>query len=185
MTVPTDITTVPTDLALLTPEGESTTLSALLDHRLTVVQLVRYFGCLPCQEWLTALDDAASRLAEHDIAVAAIGGSADYQAQWLRDERGVTMPLLLDPSQGFRDAVGAAKPLGVRMLNPKGAAAYARSMRNGFHPQKITRDTVRSPGVVILDRYGNVCWQHVGTRIGDYPDVDLVEKTAVRLAMMT
>ncbi len=183
--MPTDLTTVPTDLALLTPEGESTTLSALLSHRLTVVQLVRYFGCLPCQEWLTALDSAGRRLAEDDISVAAIGGSADYQARWLRDERGVSMPLLLDPSQGFRDAVGAARPLGMRMLNPKGAAAYARSLRNGFRPQKITRDTVRSPGVVILDRQGTVCWQYIGTRIGDYPPVLEVERTATELARMT
>jgi len=182
MTVPTDLEAVPTDLAL---EGEPTTLSDVLDHRLTVVQLVRYFGCLPCQEWLTELDDAAPRLAEHDIAVTAIGGSADYQAQWLRDERGVTMPLLLDPDQGFRDAVGAGKPLGVRMLNPKGAAAYARSLRHGFRPQKITRDTVRSPGVVVLDRDGNVRWQHIGTRIGDYPAVQVVERAATDLAHLT
>ena len=180
----TDLTTVPTDLVLLTPEGEPTTLSAVLDHRLTVVQLVRYFGCLPCQEWLTALDDAAPRLAEHDIGVAAIGGSADYQAQWLRDERGVAVPLLLDPGQGFRDAVGAGKSLGMGLLNPKGAAAYARSMRNGFRPQKITRDTVRSPGVVILDRRGNVCWQHIGTRVGDYPPVPVVERTATEQARL-
>lgn len=183
--MPTDIKTVPTDLALLTPDGEPTTLSAVLDHRLTVVQLVRYFGCLPCQEWLTTLSDAAPHLGEHDIAVTAIGGSADYQAQWLRDERGITMPLYLDPGQKFRDAVGAAKPLGIRMLNPKGAAAYARSLRHGFRPQKITRDTVQAPGVVILDRYGNVCWQHIGTRIGDYPDLDVVEKAALQLSMMT
>jgi peroxiredoxin len=183
--VPTDIKSVPTDLALLTPDGEPRALSAVLDHRLTVVQLVRYFGCLPCQEWLIALDGAASRLAEHDVAVAAIGGSADYQAQWLRDERGIAMPLYLDPEQRFRDAVGAGKPLGVRMLNPKGAAAYARSLRNGFRPQGITRDTVRSPGVVILDRYGNVCWQHIGARIGDYPHLAVVEMAALQLSTMT
>lgn len=183
MTVRTDIRAVSTDLALLTPEGETTTLSTSLTHRFTVVQLVRYFGCLPCQEWLIALDGAAPRLAAHDIGVTAIGGSADYQAQWLRDERGVTMPLYLDPNQGFRDAVGAGKPLGLRMLNPRGAAAYARSLRNGFRPQKITRDTVKSPGVVILDQVGNVRWQYIGKRIGDYPTLQHVERAATTLAL--
>lgn len=183
--MPTDLRTVPTDLELLTPEGEATPLSTVLDHRLLVVQLVRYFGCLPCQEWLTDLDAASERLAGHDVGVTAIGGSADYQAQWLRDERGVRMPLLLDPDQRFRDAVGADQPLGIRLLNPRGAAAYARSLRHGFRPQKITRDTVQAPGVVILDRFGNVCWQHVGTRIGDYPDLAVVEAAAVQLSTMT
>jgi peroxiredoxin len=180
-----DVTPVPLDLALRTPEGEATTVSALLGQRLLVVQLVRYFGCLPCQEWLTALDRAAPRLAERDVAVTAVGGSADYQARWLHDERGVTMPLYLDPDQRFRDAVGASKRLGVRLLDPRGAAAYTRSLRHGFRPQGITSDTVRSPGVVILDRFGNVCWRYVGTRIGDYPPLDVVEEAAVRLSTMT
>lgn len=173
------------ELTLLTPEGAPTPLSSVLDQRLVVVQLVRYFGCLPCQEWLIDLDRAAPRLAGHDVAVAAVGGSADYQAQWLRDERGVSMPLLLDPDQQFRDAVGAGKKLGLRMLNPKGAAAYGRSLRDGFQPQAITRDTVQSPGVVILDHNGTVCWQHIGRRIGDYPPIEAVEAAAVELAMMT
>jgi len=184
-TVPINIKSVPTDLTLLTPDGEPTPLSTLLDHGLLVVQVVRYFGCLPCQEWLIALDHAGPRLAEHDVAVTAIGGSADYQARWLHDERGVRMPMYLDRDQVFRDAVGAGKPLGIRMLNPKGAAAYARSLRHGFRPQKITRDTVQSPGVVILDRYGNVCWQSIGNRIGDYPDIEVVEQAAIQLSTMT
>lgn len=177
--------TVSPALSLLTPEGAQAPLSSVLDHRLVVVQLVRYFGCLPCQEWLVDLDRAAPRLAGHGVAVAAVGGSADYQAQWLRDERGVSMPLLLDPEQKFRDAVGAGKKLGLRLLNPKGAAAYGRSLRHGFRPQVITRDSVQSPGVVILDRNGGVCWQHVGTRIGDYPPIETVEAAAVELAMTT
>jgi hypothetical protein len=52
--------------------------------------------------------------------------------------------------------------------------AYTRSLANGFRPQHITRDTVRSPGVVVLDRSGTVRWRHIGTRIGHYPPLDEV-----------
>jgi peroxiredoxin len=182
MTAPAPI---PADLPLQTPDGEPAELSELLGNQLVVVQLVRYFGCLPCQDWLVELDRAASRFAQGGAAVTAIGGSADYQARWLREERGVTMPLYLDPEQHFRAAVGADQPLGARLLNPRGAAAYARSLKRGFRPQRITRDTVQAPGVVILDRYGNVCWQYVGTRIGDYPTLTVVEAAAAQLASMT
>lgn len=34
---------------------------------------------------------------------------------------------------------------------------------------KVTEDTVRSPGVVVLDQTGAVRRSHIGTRIGDYP----------------
>lgn len=174
-------TAVPTDLPLSTPDGETTTLATALTHDLTVVQLVRYFGCLPCQEWLVALDQAAGDLADAGIGTASIGGSADYQARWLRTERGVRMPLLLDPDHRFRGAVGADQHLGMRLLNPRGAVAYTRSLRHGFRPQRITRDTVQAPGVVILDAAGAVRWQHVGERIGDYPPVAEVVRNATAL----
>jgi hypothetical protein len=105
------------------------------------------------------------------VGAVAIGGSADYQAIWLAEEKGARLPLLLDPDHRFRDHVGAAKPLGWRMADPRGAAAYTRSLAHGFGPQSITRDTVRSPGVVVLDQRGMVRWRHIGTRIGHYPPI--------------
>ncbi len=181
MTEEATISTVPLNLALLTPEGAPVALGDVLTHRLTVVLLVRYYGCLPCQEWLIGLDSAAADLASQDVGAVAIGGSADYQATWLREERGVNLPLLLDPDQGFRDHVGATKRLTWRLADPRGAAAYTRSMAHGFRPQRITRDTVRSPGVVVLDQTGAVRWRHLGTRIGDYPALDDVRATVARL----
>jgi len=47
---------VPADLTVITPEGELVPVSSLVTGRLLVVQLVRYFGCLPCQDWLMQLD---------------------------------------------------------------------------------------------------------------------------------
>ncbi len=173
---------VPLDLILATPDGAPVKLGEHLDQKFTAVQLVRYFGCLPCQEWLVDLNAVSGTLAEHGAGAIAIGGSADYQATYLREERGVKIPLLLDPEQAFRQHVeGAAKPLGWGMANPKGAAAYVGSLAKGFRPQKITRDTVRSPGVVILDQSGAVVWSYIGTRIGDYPPVPDVLAAVARL----
>ncbi|ABL81156.1 MULTISPECIES: redoxin domain-containing protein [unclassified Nocardioides] len=172
---------VPLDLALSTPEGAPIVLRSVLEHPLTVVHLVRYYGCLPCQDWLVRLDRAAGELAREGVGAIAIGGSADYQARWLREERGVRVSLLLDPEQRFRDHVGAADPLGWHLLDPRGAAAYTRSLARGFRPQHITRDTVRSPGVVVLDATGAVRWRHVGTRIGHYPSLDKVRAAVSRL----
>lgn len=172
------VSQVPLDLELRTPAGEPAILGDYLAAPVTVVQLVRYFGCLPCQEWLIELDRAA---AAEKIGALAVGGSADYQAVWLQEARGVRMPLLLDPVRRFRKQVGAVKPLGWRMADPRGGAAYVRSLRHGLRPQAVTRDTVRSPGVVVLDRDGGVRWSYIGTRIGDYPPINLVLDVASRL----
>ncbi len=172
------LTRVPLDLQLADPDGLRVTIGEALTADLTVVQLVRYFGCLPCQEWLVELDQAAPDLG---VGGMAIGGSADYQAQWLRDGRGVALPLLLDPTQSLREAVGAQKSIGPGLLAPQGAAAYARSLRKGHRPQKITRDTIRTPGMVVVDRAGDVRWSYVGTRIGDYPSLDEVRAALAAL----
>ncbi len=173
--------TVPADLSLFTPEGAAVPVGDLVGEGFTIVQLVRYFGCLPCQSWLLELDAAAPELAARGIRVAAVGGSADYQAQWLRDEKNVSIPLYLDPEHDFRTAVGAEKKLGLKLLKPAGAAAYARSLREGLRPQAITRDTLRSPGVVILDSTLTVRWQHIGERIGDYPPLAEAKRAALAL----
>lgn len=159
-------------LELTTPDGHPTTLGSLTAP-LLVVQLVRYFGCLPCQDWLVELDGASDRLAASGAAPLAIGGSADYQARWLRDDKQVRMPLLLDSEQVFRAAVGLGR-LGARLLDPRGLPSYVGAMRRGYRPQKITKDTVQAPGVVILDADRRVVWQHVGRRIGDYPALGTV-----------
>ncbi len=130
---------VPLDLPLHDPAGETVTLGSVLSHRLTVVQLVRYFGCLPCQEWLLGLNAAAGRLADRDIGAVAIGGSADYQAIWLRDEKGVRLPLLLDrrapvPGRGRRRAtarMATGRPAGSRRVR---AVTGPRPEAAGDHP---------------------------------------------------
>lgn len=172
---------VPLDLELRSPEGEPVPLRDVLAFELSVVQLVRYFGCLPCQEWLVELDRHAGELARGGVGAAAVGGSADYQAVWLREERGVSIPLLLDPDREFRAAVDASRPLGWRMADPRGAAAYVRSLTHGYRPQSVTHDTVRSPAVVVLDSAGIVRWRFVGTRIGHYPTLDEVKAALAKL----
>lgn len=58
---------VPADLAVTTPEGDLVPVSGLVTGRLLVVQLVRYFGCLPCQDRLMQLDKLAPSLSEHGL----------------------------------------------------------------------------------------------------------------------
>lgn len=173
---------LPTDLTIFEPTGIATDFPTPPPGRYTVVQVVRYFGCLPCQDWLVELDALRPDLEERGADAAAVGGSADYQAQWLHEERGVTMPLYVDPQHAFRAAVEMTRPLGWRLVNPRGVVSYVRSLARGFTPQKITRDTVRSPGVVIVDDARRIVWSHEGQRIGDYPDHAAVLAALDRLA---
>lgn len=160
----------PTTIELTDPEGRSVRFADLAADPLVVI-LVRYFGCLPCQAFVQDVDAVRDRFPD-GARVVAIGGSADYQARWLRDTEGIAMPLLLDPDQHVR-ALAELGNLGPRqLLSPRGGLNYVRAMRRGLRPQKITRDTVRSPGVAVFGPEFGVRWTYEGRMLGDYPSID-------------
>ncbi|MFN8629262.1 MAG: redoxin family protein [Chloroflexota bacterium] len=159
-------------MRLFTPDGDPVELGMLAETRV-VVQLVRYFGCLPCQQYLRELDRRSGELAEVGIRAVAIGGSADYQARWLRDT-GVSMPLLLDPAGEFRAAVGLGDLSLRQMAAPRGLRAYASAVLSGVPIRRPTADLRRSPGIAVLDRDLDLRWTHEGGALGDYPPLDAV-----------
>jgi len=117
------------DIPLLTPDGVPASLADYTGPTL-VVQLVRYFGCLPCQVYLRALDRHAAGIAAMGARPLAVGGSADHQARWLHDS-GVAMPLLLDPEQRLRDWVGFGDLTARQILAPRGLRRYAAAVLSG------------------------------------------------------
>ncbi len=158
------------EIALTDPAGKATVLG---DYRASplIVILVRYFGCLPCQDYLGQLTASRNQFPA-DADVVAVGGSAPYQARWLRDSKGVSLPLLLDPEERVR-AVAEVGNLSVRELTSwQGATNYLKAMRHGYMPQVPTSDARKAPGIVVFDPEFNPLWVHRGETLGDYPTVD-------------
>ncbi len=125
---------------------------------------------MPCQDYLAQLREAHGRVVQLDAAVVAVGGSARYQAEMMQSE--FPFPLLVDPDQQLRAAVDFGNLRPWQLLKWSGAKRYAAAFRRGAHQGRVTRDTKRSPGVVILDGGLEVVWSHEGTGLGDYPPVD-------------
>ncbi|MEA2024739.1 MAG: hypothetical protein U9N79_10695 [Actinomycetota bacterium] len=162
-------------IGLTDPDGNSTPLGEFGADPLVVI-LVRYFGCLPCQEFVRDLDGELDRFPT-GTRVIAVGGSAVYQARWLRDTKGVRMPLLLDPDQAVRAVAGVGDLTARQMSSLGGASSYVKSLVHGFRPQVPTSDATKAPGIVIFDSDFNVTWVHHGEMLGDYPTVDdLIEQ---------
>jgi peroxiredoxin len=157
-------------IALTDPDGNPKTLGEFGADPLVVI-LVRYFGCLPCQEFVRDLDGERDRFPA-GTRVIAVGGSADHQARWLRDTKGVEMPLLLDPDQEVRAVAGVGDLSARQMSSLGGATNYVKSLVRGFRPQVPTHDATKAPGIVVFDSELNVAWVHHGEMLGDYPPVD-------------
>ena len=161
------------NLTLIHADASTSELGELLNQDLTVVQLVRYFGCLPCKAYLAELADRYPEIAARGAGVLVVGGSADYQQQHLA-KKGYPFPLMLDPEHHLRRAAGLSTLTLWEWLNPGGLWHYVKALFAGQPISKITRDTDKSPGVLILNRSGDIVWAHEGHFFGDYPPIDQV-----------
>ncbi len=169
----------PEEIELTTPDGELVRLSEYRADPLIVV-LVRYFGCLPCQHFLQRLDARLDQLPD-GAGVVAIGGSAEYQARWLRDRTSVSVPLLLDPEQRVRRLAEIGRLTPRQLGSLEGWKSYGRALLAGFLPQLPTFDANKAPGIVVFNRDLDVEWLHKGNRMGDYPSVEeLVARVSSR-----
>lgn len=159
------------DIEVRTADGEPVRIGDLVE-RPTILVVPRYYGCLPCRGYLK---DVARRYEEVEAAGAgALGVSvgADFQARWLRDEQGVTFPLLVDPERAVYDALDLPRKWWVS-LNPKGWWNYARAIVKGNRQGRIIEPN-QLPGLAVLDANAGVVSVHRGKALGDYPKLDAV-----------
>jgi hypothetical protein len=169
--MPIDISEIP----LTDPDGDATTLGAVAADPLVVI-LMRYFGCLPCQEYVSDAERVLDEM-PNGTGIVGIAGSAAYQARWLRETKGVGLPLLLDPDEQVRAVADLGNLSTTSWVKPKGWKNYLGSMQRGFRPQIPTSDALKAPGIVVFDREFAVLWVHRGETLGDYPPIDeLVKK---------
>lgn len=103
----------------------------------------------------------------------AVAVKAPYQAQHLTDG-GMPFPLLLDPDDQLRNALGIERMKMTRLASPKGAIAYAKALKHiGDITIKLSEATQR-PGCILLDADQQVVWKYIGNQLGDYPPIDVL-----------
>ena len=136
-------------------------------RRPTIIPIVRYYGCMPCRDFLLALDQLADEADQAGIGIVGVGRAADYQARHLM-ETGIDYDLLLDPEQRLYRALDLRRFPWWKMLDPRTWRNYLRAARRA-RQGRITNHPLQSPGVVVLDEDLRILYLHRGATIGDYP----------------
>jgi len=139
----------PDDLELIRADG-TPVMPGDVVRRPTIIPIVRYYGCMPCRDFLFALEELRDRAQESRISLVGLGRAADYQEIHLM-ETAVGYELLLDPDQHLYEALSLRRFPWWRMLDPGTWRNYVRSMRRA-RQGRITNHPLQSPGVVVLDR---------------------------------
>lgn len=159
--------------------GGRVALDALLT-RPTAIPLVRYYGCMPCRDFLVQLEAIRPALDAAGVGLVGVGGAADYQARHLMDH-GVGFPLLLDPGHELYESLGVRRIHWWKLLTPATWWKYLRAARRA-RQGRITAHPLQAPGFVVLDRDRTILFLYRGETLGDYPPVTEVLAMATSLA---
>jgi len=169
-------------LTLRDVDGEPVALDDLLERPLAV-PLGRYYGCMPCRDFLLQLDAARPTLEAAGVSVVGVGGAADYQARHLMDH-GVGFPLLLDPDHALYEALDVRRIHWWRLLWSRTWWNYLRAARRA-RQGRITAHPLQAPGFVILDSDRTVRFVYRGRTLGDYPPITDIVAAATGLGRTT
>lgn len=159
------------DITLSAHDGSPARIGDLVE-RPTIVVIPRYYGCMPCRDYLRQVSDRYDEIERADGAALGVSVGADYQASWLIEKYGISFPLLVDPERRLYDALELGRKLSVA-LNPRGWARYARAIARGNRQGKII-EPIQQPGLALLGAGAEVEWVHRGRTVGDYPPLDEV-----------
>jgi hypothetical protein len=143
-----------------------------LVERPTILVIPRYYGCLPCRDYLLRLSERLDQVEARGGAALAVSVGADHQARWLIDEKGVRFPLLIDPDRRVYTALELPRKWWVN-LNPRGWLNYARALARGSRQGRIIEPN-QLPGLALLDADARAVWVHRGRALGDYPSIERV-----------
>jgi hypothetical protein len=154
------------DIVVRSVEGSKVRLGDIVD-RPTIVVIPRYYGCLPCRDYLRQVSERYQEVEAAGGQAVGVSGGAEHQARWLMEERGIRFPLLLDPDRQLYEAIALPRRWWVS-LNPRGWWNYARAIARGSRQGKIIEPN-QLPGLALLDANADAVWVHRGNALGDYP----------------
>lgn len=167
------------EVRVRTVEGSEVRLGDVVD-RPAIVVLPRYYGCLPCRDYLRQVSERYDEVEAAGGQAVGVSVGAEHQARWLMEERGIRFPLLVDPERRLYDAIDLPRRWWVG-VNPRGWWNYARALARGNRQGRIIEPN-QLPGLVLLDPAARAVWIHRGRALGDYPKVDRVLQELSRLA---
>jgi peroxiredoxin len=156
-------------------DGRPIELDDLLDRPLAL-PLVRYYGCMPCRDFLLRLEDARPGIETAGVRVIGVGGAADYQARRLMEQR-IGYPLLLDPGHSVYAALDIHRIPWHALVRPGTWWRYLRAIRRA-RQGRITDHPLQAPGFAIVDSDRTVAFLHRGRSLGDYPPIDEIVAAA-------
>jgi peroxiredoxin len=159
------------EISVRDTSGEAVRIGDLVQQP-TILVIPRYYGCLPCRDYLSQVSERLEEVRAAGGAALGVSVGTQQQARWLMEEKGIRFQLLVDPDRHIHDALDLPRKWWVT-LNPRGWWNYARAIARGSRQGRVVEPN-QIPGLALLDASANAVWVHRGKGLGDYPALDRV-----------
>lgn len=98
-----------------------------------------------------------------------IGNGTEHFARAFREEMGLDVPILVDPDLRSYRAAGLRRGR-VEILSPRLPLNALRAWRGAYRQQGVQGDAWQLGGVFVINRDGDLLFEHVSSEAGDHPD---------------
>ncbi len=174
------------DMTVLDRDGSEISLSRLwTDHDLTVLAFTRHLGCTFFSHQMGDLERNKQQIDHAEIPVALIGPAdlADLRAKLKTGD--LPYDLYLDPTGAAFDAYGLGETtfLG-NFRHPSIMVDTINALRQGARPGGSLGDSAKLPGVMIVDRDGQLRMRRASKHAGDIMPASEVIRAIIDIRQM-
>lgn len=169
-------------VSIFTASGESVLFKDLLgqNEEITVVSLLRHFGCPCCWELASALKEAKAKFDSADVKLIAIGVGGPDKARILAERLPFPMDCLYaDPERKAYDVLGLYHGFGRTFFNPASAKVLSRfeSLKQAVQNYTIEatpddRSGVLQQGGMFVFKGNELIYSHKDEGTGDHAPLD-------------
>jgi len=115
------------------------------------------------------LRDVVQEIRERGAELVVVGNGRPEQAAQFAQERGLTFPLLVDPSMRAYAAAGLRRGV-TDALKLKTVGHALRALGKGFVQARTQGDPWQLGGAFVFSSEGKTLYRHVSREAGDHPD---------------
>ncbi|MEN9577938.1 MAG: hypothetical protein RJA70_947 [Pseudomonadota bacterium] len=162
-------------LELLTPAGKPVFFEDVWSGKITVLCLLRHFGCVFCFEQAHALLNTRTALEDAGAQLVLLGNGNPGHARDFMRHFGMTQGVYTDPARNLYRRLGLKH--GMRATLNWGATQHARRARAaGFRGAGVQGDVWQQGATLVTAADGCIVFEHQSQIAGDHPSADAVRQ---------
>jgi peroxiredoxin len=171
------------DITLQNINGDGVTVREALSGQVTLLVLLRQFGCSLCRQECGRLMKVRDRLEDLGVRIVAIGNGTWTMAKAFKNEFNFSGAIYVDQPKKLYRALNTRRGLKF-LLAPGATKAYALARKEGYVGAEIMGDPFQMGGLFLWQDSVGFFYQHIQKFAGDFVSLDEVVLLLERFCLL-